>query len=337
MTGGLVLENEAQPPAIASLHLNGQLVWTNDVNTNAFYRLEWASQLGGPWHSFTYQPINTIDAHSSTSFRVEVPMFYRVKMETNPPPAGMVWIDAGDIELGQIGIAEPVHTNFISGFWMDEMEVTKAKWDEVYAWATNNGYTFDNAGSGETNNHPVHTVNWYDCVKWCNARSQMEGLAPCYFASDDSIYTNGQLTMFNDWVNWNADGYRLPTEAEWEKAARGGRQQRLFPWGGDTISHSQANYENSSHTTPAGSFPANGYGLHDMAGNVCEWCWDAYDDYSESYQTDPRGPPVGVTRVLRGGAWTLDSNYSMCAYRTFNGPNFAYDYFGFRCVRRLYP
>ena len=337
----------AQSTVIA-LGGNGQLTWTNGVNTNALYRLEWASKPGGPWHSFTFQPIHTIDAHRNTSFAVAVPMFYRVVMSTNQPPAGMVWIDGGEFAMGdnlENGEPDeaPLHTNFVSGFWMDEMEVTKAKWDEVYTWATNHGYAFDHAGSGKTNDHPVQTVNWYDCVKWCNARSQKEGLTPCYYTSGalSSVYTQRQVNVSNDWVNWSANGYRLPTEAEWEKAAQGGRQGRLFPWGGDTISHSQANYRSTNlysydisptrglhpaytnggtpYTSPAGSFAANGYGLHDMAGNVWEWCWDWYENYSAEYQTDPRGPASGSRRVRRGGSWSSEADALRCTVRNNSG------------------
>jgi len=95
----------------------------------------------------------------------------------------------------------PVHTNFISGFWMDAMEVTKAKWSEVYNWAITNGYLFSNVGSGKTNNHPVHTVNWYDCVKWCNARSQKEALTPCYYIDPIhfNLYKTGDFNVSNSW------------------------------------------------------------------------------------------------------------------------------------------
>lgn len=357
----------AQSPVIA-MEGNGQLAWTNELNTNALYRAEWASEPGGPWHSFTHQPINTIDAHNNTSFSVAVPMYYRVVMITNQPPVGMVWIDGGEFVMGDTegfgsGYELPVHTNYISGFWMDEMEVTKAKWDEVYSWATNNEYEMG-SGSGKANNHPVQSVNWYDCVKWCNARSQMEGLTPCYYFENDliglTLYMRGEVDVSNSWVNWSANGYRLPTEAEWEKAARGGRQGRLFPWGGDTISHSQANYFSTNslpydisptrgyhpsytnsefpYTNPAGSFPANGYGLHDMEGNVCEWCWDWWHLYSEAYQIDPHGPGPGRSetykgRVLRGGLWNGDANYARCASRPHILPIGESYCIGFRCVR----
>jgi formylglycine-generating enzyme len=260
------------------------------------------------------------------------------------------------VVLGQVGFAEPVHTNFVSGFWMDEMEVTKAKWGEVYNWAITNGYAFDNAGSGKTNNHPIRQVNWYDCVKWCNARSQKEGLTPCYSTSATlvTIYTNGSVDVQTNWVKWEANGYRLPTEAEWEKAARGGRQGRLFPWGGDTISHSQANYYSTNmyaydisptrgyhplyddgvppSTSPAGSFPANGYGLHDMAGNMESWCWDWSGDYTNTYQTDPHGPPSGTKRVMRGGSWHDDAHFARCANRDKDSPDAPDGIVGLRCV-----
>lgn len=376
LTAVLATQTVGQAPVITSFHENGRVSWTNAVNTNAIYRMEWASRLDGVWHSFTYQSINTIDAHGSTEFEIEVPMFYRVVMVTNQPPPGMVWIDGGDVELGENGQGgNPLRTNFVSGFWMDEMEVTKAKWDDVYKWATNNGYALDNPGYGKTNNHPVTTVNWYDCVKWCNARSQKEGLTPCYYtdATFIGLYTNGQVNVSTNCVNWSANGYRLPTDAEWEKAARGGRWNRLFPWGGDTISHNQANYNSSNYTSltnyyvydvsptqgyhpvyndgirpftsPVGSFPANGYGLHDMAGNVYEWVWDRTDSqfsgYSSAYQVDPRGFDSGNYRMGRGGSWYYNALVCRCAWHPMLDPPNNYGSWpyaeggdvGFRCAR----
>jgi formylglycine-generating enzyme len=253
----------------------------------------------------------------------------------------------------------PVHTNFISGFWMDETEVTKSKWTEVYNWAMTNGYAFS-AGSGKTNNHPVQTVNWYDCVKWCNARSQKDGLTPCYYIDPGylTLYKTGNASISNNCVHWAANGYRLPTEAEWEKAAGGGRQRYLFPWGGNTIQHARANYSadtnyvsydtsptQGSHpdyatgglpyTSPVGSFPANGYGLHDMAGNVREWCWDWCDEdyYLNSPSTDPRGPVSGSYRILRDGSWCGYAGHLRVASRTGQQPNLTDYNCGFRCVR----
>jgi formylglycine-generating enzyme required for sulfatase activity len=360
----IATKSAGQSPVITSLQGNGQLSWTNMIITNAVYRLEWASRLDGVWHSFTYQPINTIDAHDKTVFEVEVPMFYRVVMETNEPPAGAVWIDAGTFAMGDslgVGWANelPVHTTFVSGFWMDAMEVTKAQWDAVRGWGLTNGYTDLPAGAGKASNHPVQTVGWYGCVKWCNARSEKEGYSPVYFTNDTrtAVYRTGTHDVSSSQVAWTAKGYRLPTEAEWEKAARGGRQGRQFPWGRDTIQHAWANYLSTNtyaydtsptrgfhpvyndgappFTSPAGSFSCNAYGLYDMAGNVWEWCWDLYDAgyYSVSPATNPHGPITGTIRVLRGGAWSHDALGTRVSVRNvLSGPATTNYLHGFRPI-----
>jgi len=220
---------------------------------------------------------------------------------------------------------------------MDATEVTKAKWDEVYTWAIAHGYSFDRAGSGKAANHPVHTVNWYDVVKWCNARSQKEGRPPVYTVNG-AVYKTGRSDTV---VQTSALGYRLPTDVEWEYAARGGLSGKRFPWG-DTIQHARANYWSSSsynydtsptrsyhptyatggmpYTSPVGSFAANGYGLYDMAGNVWEWCFDWYPGYEGSY------------RVVRGGGWNYYADFCRAAVRFDHWPDFADFYVGFRAV-----
>jgi formylglycine-generating enzyme required for sulfatase activity len=155
-------------------------------------------------------------------------------------------------------------------------------------------------------------------------------------------------------VKWNANGYRLPTEAEWEKAARGGLIAKRFPWG-DIISHAQANFNNKrdvfskcylvgSHptyktgappyTSPVGSFAANGYGLYDMAGNVMEWCWDWYAPYSQDLQTDPRGRDNGYNRVFRGGSWNGCASNCSVSGRFICMPHSGNDGVGFRLARK---
>lgn len=285
-----------------------------------------------------------------------------------PPTAdGMALIPAGSFTIGNsIGDSDITDANptnvTVAAFYMDTNLVSYSQWQTVYNWATNHGYTFTNAGAGKAANHPVQTVDWYDCVKWCNARSQQAGLTPVYYtdAALTQVYTNGEVDITKANVNWTANGYRLPTEAEWEKAARGGLSAQRFPWG-NTISRSQANYSGdtaaysydlgpngynpaftsggSPYTSQGGYFAPNGYGLYDMAGNVFEWCWDRYaiPPYPAGSPylggTNPTGAATGSYRVLRGGHYGNPASHARCAFRANNSPIHVFSYFGFRCVR----
>jgi formylglycine-generating enzyme required for sulfatase activity len=279
-------------------------------------------------------------------------------------PTGFALIPQGAFTMGDSldGLSDaPTRTVTLDAFYMGKYEVTKAEWDEVRTWGLSNGYTDLAAGSGKASNHPVHSITWYMMVKWCNARSQKEGLTPAYYTNDaqTTIYKTGSVNVTNTQVKWSASGYRLPTESEWEKAARGGLSGKRFPWG-DTISHSQANYRASSsysydssgsvnnyhptyatgsspYTSPVGAFAANDYGLYDMAGNVWEWCWDWYGTYASGSQTNPRGSTSGSYRVFRGGCWYYVAFSSRVAYRYYFLPTYPLINFGFRVLRSLAP
>ncbi len=271
---------------------------------------------------------------------------------TQPPPEGMVLIPAGSFSMGD-SFAEghtdesPAHTVTVSAFYMDIYVVTKARWDDVATWAKAHRYdirTWDAGGRGP--DHPAYDVSWYEAVKWANAKSEKEELVPAYYTSEEknaqAVYRTGEIDLESSWVDWDA-GYRLPTEAEWERAARGGADGHRFPWSDvETISHARANYDNRGHeiyetsatqgfhpdydfsrqpyTSPVGSFAPNGYGLYDVAGNVWEWTWDWYliAYYSQSPETDPRGPDTWsgrARRVLRGGSWGFNAEYLRVAER----------------------
>ena len=284
--------------------------------------------------------------------------FRVARSSETPDPATFSLIPAGSFQMGN-AMAEdtditdaPIRSVTVSAFYMGQNLVTKADWDTVRTWGLTHGYTDLAAGEGKAANHPVQTVTWYDMVKWSNARSEMDGLTPCYSLSG-AVYR----TTSSDAVacNWAANGYRLPSEAEWEKAARGGLSGKRFPWG-DTISESLANYYGatgsysydlgpdgtnsigsvggSPYTSPVGSFPANGYGLYDMAGNVWELCWDWYGTYDAGAQTDPRGVASGSLRVIRGGDWGYNAGYCRVAFRGYDYPTNS-DYYGvgFRIAR----
>jgi len=260
---------------------------------------------------------------------------------TEPFP-GMVLIPAGSFQMGG-GDEIPAHSVTLSAFYLDRYEVTKALWDEVYAWAVAHGYTFDNAGTGTAPNHPVHDVSWFDMVKWLNARSEKEGRMPVYYedVAQTIIYKTYKLWNFPpSKVKWVANGYRLPTEAEWEYAARGGTTTRFYT--GSCISTDQANYngnypepgcptgQNRGGTTVVGSFAANPWGLYDMAGNVWEWTWDWFGSYSSSAVTDPRGPDSGSNRAARGGAWDRTASEMRSESRNFDQPDIRGGSVGFR-------
>ena len=243
------------------------------------------------------------DAGKEMANQFGVKYRYRIGADDWQIPLGMALIPAGPFQMGDARVEGPVHTVTVSTFAIDKWEVPIELWESVRGWGNARGYDLVAGGSFGAQ-HPVHTVNWFDVVKWNNARSEKEGRMPAYYedAAMRVVYRSGEKEP--DGVKWNA-GYRLPTEAEWEKAARGGAAGKLYPWRTDVISTALVNYfqSNKGGTMPVGSYGSYGYGLHDMAGNVWEWCWDWYGDYSQTAETDPRGPSSGSNRVIRGGSW----------------------------------
>ena len=248
------------------------------------------------------------------------------------PPEGMVLIPAGEFEMGggdpeSHADEQPVHIVSVDAFYMDKYEVTNLEYQQFVLanprWGKDridfefhdgdylNHWNGNDYPDGKSD-HPVVYVSWYAAMAYAG------------------------------WA-----GKRLPTEAEWEYAARGGLAGKKYPWG-DVIDAGKANFNlNVRDTTAVGKYPPNGYGLFDMAGNVCEWCLDAYN--ANFYFESPRENPISgansveeiinnfttvtIARVLRGGSWLLNSEYLRVALRYGGNPSLTLLNFGFRCAR----
>ncbi|MDR2553496.1 MAG: SUMF1/EgtB/PvdO family nonheme iron enzyme [Treponema sp.] len=211
---------------------------------------------------------------------------------TGGAPKGFVLVEGGTFTMGSPSKEPdrdsdegPRHQVTVKSFYMGKREVTQREWQELMG---NNPSKF----RGDT--LPVEQVSWYEVIEYCNRRSVKEGLTPAYRGSRNSIT-----------CDWNASGYRLPTEAEWEYAAKGGNKNYLtYLYAGSNSAGAAGWYDgNSGGTThPVGTKAANDLRIYDLSGNVWEWCWDWYGGYSSGAQTDPAGPVSGSVRVIRGGS-----------------------------------
>jgi formylglycine-generating enzyme required for sulfatase activity len=236
----------------------------------------------------------------------------------------MVLIPAGQFTMGCDGPedASPPHEVTVSAFYMDRFEVTQEFYERIMG---------KNPARRKGEQNPVERVRWTDTLKFCNARSAEEGLTPCY----------NQETWSCDFT---ADGYRLPTEAEWEYACRAGSTGDYYFEGGAEQLDANAWFRDNAGRKhhPVGQKEPNALGLYDMAGNVREWCNDRYavDAYSAEPAVDPRGPVAGEKAVLRGGAFSGSAESCTSWTRYCDEPGFtdacvASDDYGFRCVKRI--
>lgn len=250
---------------------------------------------------------------------------------------------------------------------LNKFETTYSLWYKTRIAAEKKGYHFENPGQAgtdgkrgaipteETENQPVTMISWYDAIVWCNALSEQNNLTPCYTFNGKIIKDSSDMASCDlcD-CNWNANGYRLPTEAEWELSARSGINQ-IYP--SDLIAGQKKNtsdedyllyawtFENASESRVVGTAgvpfdpnsiaqPATGNatekGLFDMTGNVLEFCWDWYADYSKTEQT---GPKIGYERVSRGGSYSEYTMFTSTGDRYSYSPDVVYNYFGFRLAK----
>jgi len=346
---------------ISDLSREGHLSWSN-AGVSANYLVERAYQLAPP----EWSPL-TRGQSSNATVSVKVMDFH--------PPLGMVFIPGGTFLMGNTNdspqISSPIFLVTVSPFYMKQHETTVAELVAVLQWAydhglvtVNDNYVQDQKGTNililkkhdseinfATNTfslrpgrelYPSHYISWFGAVSCCNWASIMQGLEPCY-----------------DLDTWHCDldkrGYRLPTEAEWEWAARGGYEQKRFPWAHkETITHADGNYRSDTNnwydvsptrgyhpdyadlrpgSSPVGTFAPNNFGLYDMSGNVWEWTGDWYARYSNEPKNNPTGPAAGRFKVFRGGAWRTTAERTTCAVRYISSrPEETVNDVGFRMV-----
>ena len=264
-------------------------------------------------------------------------------------PAGFVYIPEGSFKMGSNAgdNSKPVHDVTISkGFFMGKYEVTQKEYLEVMGkW----GGTEPSETYGKGNNYPAYYVSWYDAVVYCNKRSIDEKLEPVYKKGDETdpaewreIPNSSDDEWNNITCDWDANGYRLPTEAEWEYAARGGNgTTEVLIWSGTDKEDELENYawytsNSNGKTHEVGKLKPNGYGLFDMSGNVWEWCWNWYTDKYDTEKeggSDPKGASSGDIRVRRGGCWFHSADGASVSFRSNSDPNFRGYILGFRVVR----
>ena len=243
----------------------------------------------------------------------------RMSKEMVRVPAGEFMMGALEDDSKAFDSEKPRHkVTLTRDFMVGKYAVTQALWESLMG---SNPSHFKGA------NRPVEQVSWFDVVKFCNKFSELEGLEPTYIVNGRDVT-----------CNWDAKGYRLPTEAEWEYSTRGREYHKYsgsdnvdeVAWFGD---NSDAGNGGQAH--PVGQKKPNVFGLYDMSGNVFEWVWDRSDDYSRSNQTDPTGLDSGIRRICRGGSWLHNARGARVSFRLNRIPTRRHDYLGFRLSRFL--
>ena len=273
-----------------------------------------------------------------------------------PPPEPfeslieMVYIRGGSFTMGSpprtafsLDIERPVRQITLRSFYLGKYEVTQGQYYDVMDMRPSHFIANPLDESEDSwRNLPVEMVNWYDTLVFCNKLSIIEGLEPVYRINGSVNPDDWGIIPITGNAEWDAvekaseaNGFRLPTEAEWEYAARGGAYSGRFTFAGsNTLDPVSWFFDNSDYRIhQVGLKAPNELGLHDMSGNAMEWCWDWLGNYTAANQDNPIGPPSGLYRILRGGAWSVSHHFNRVAYRHSNIPNFTAVNIGFRVAR----
>ena len=246
----------------------------------------------------------------------------------------MIFVEGGTFQMGDtFGDGDtnekPVHTVEVDSFYIGKYEVTQGEW--VAIMGTNHSHF-------KGRYRPVERVNWNATIRFCNKKSIKENLTPCYII--DETIVDGSLESFIIICDWSANGYRLPTEAEWEYAARGGNNSKGYKYSGSNNISDVACVSKKKH--PSGSKKPNEIGVYDMTGHVYEWCWDlaCYDSsyYKNSPKKNPRGPEIKkrsnmYNRVFRGGCRWISARYCTTSSRRMDFDRYYSPQIGFRIAR----
>jgi len=316
-----------------------QIIWDDNCNFETGYKIERKEEgstfaeiadLGSNRTSYTDQGLTYTILYT---YRI---IAYTEYNQSNPSnefnafgvPESFVFVPGGTFTMGDVwgggnGDETPTHEVTLSGFYISKYEVTQKQYVDVMGRSDESWTLYYGVGD----NYPAYYVMWYKAVEFCNKLSEQDGLTPCYTINGTSVT-----------CDFSANGYRLPTEAEWEYAARsGGRDDRK--WSGTNTESEMGNYAwyyyNSDKPHPVGTKQPNDLGIYDMSGNFWEWCWDWYSSsyYSSSPSSNPTGPSSGGHRVVRGGSYTQDTSDCRVANRATMDPASSSTNVGFRILR----
>jgi len=265
------------------------------------------------------------------SYTLDSSYLYRVYADdgSSPPmPENFVLVEGGTFNNGTSNVT-------ISSFYIAKYELTQSAYQAVMG--VNPSYYTG------VSNGPVEQVSWFNAIEYSNRRSLQEGLTPCYsystYGTNPANWPAGWNSSYNNHTNvtcnWTANGYRLPTEMEWQFAARGGNQTHNYTYSGSNDLNAVGWYSSNSGSTThtVGTKAANELGTFDMSGNVWEWVWDIYGSYPSGSQTDPHGAASGSGRVRRGGSWGFSAFACTVSFRDYYDATGTDYHIGFRLVR----